>query len=174
MISPKASPLSKQMWENEESKSTVTTRQIELHHATSTKSPKATPVVPPLANHNSNSLFSPPPDDKHQSPSPRKPTQREENLAADETDSNDSSAELRRSIPGEVKTAKAQINTIEYSNQPPSPRDVLAPDLRMSGGSRSGPMRGLTLGLQEDQVQEDREAARGRTIDMGELADLLA
>ena len=165
MTSPKA--IGKQtLLNDEESKSTVTTRQIELAH----KSPKATPV-PPLGN--PPSLFTP--DDKS-SVSPRKPTQRgaEENLAADETDSNNSSAELRRSIPGEVKTAKAQINTIKYNNQPPSPRDVLAPDLRMSGGSRSGPMRGLTLGLQEDQVREDREAARGRTIDMGELADLLA
>ena len=59
---------------------------------------------------------------------------------------------LRRSIPGEVKTARAQINTIAYNN-PPSPRDVLAPDLRMSLGSGSkSPLKsgrnGVLLGFE--------------------------
>ena len=60
----------------------------------------------------------------------------------------ENSDSLRRSIPGEVKTVKAKINTVAYNN-PPSPRDVLAPDLRSSGGSplKSG-RNGVLVGLE--------------------------
>lgn len=63
---------------------------------------------------------------------------------------------LRRSIPGEVKTARAQIHTVQY-NSPPSPRNVLAPDLRNSLGSKgagAGPLKsgrnGVLLGLEDN------------------------
>ena len=65
----------------------------------------------------------------------------------------ENSDNIRRSIPGEVKTAKARINTVQYNS--PSPRNVLAPDLRNSLGSGSGPLKsgrnGVLLGLGDNQ-----------------------
>ena len=60
----------------------------------------------------------------------------------DSEEENDDSAgensDDRRSIPGEVKTAKAHIATVEYSSVQPNTDNSLAKDIRSSFEERSG------------------------------------
>jgi hypothetical protein len=72
------------------------------------------------------------------------------------------------------EVAKVQIATISYKNEPPSPRNVFAPDLG-SSLNRPNPLLKnqniINLGL-NDMDRNDGEAQRNRNINMSDLQSL--
>ncbi len=100
---------------------------------------------------------------------------------SEEEDDEGSDADVRRSIPGQAsfQMAKAQISTIQYAAPAgaKSPRNIMAPDLGSSIGSRTlnQNQKIIMLGLNnEAESQEDMEAQRNRNINLMELQSLLS